>query len=132
MHSPVIHVIYPPSSRMKIECRVYATQRDMLVAIRKDGAKGSMSGVANNTMAYCCTYKDLIPAGHAAIIYFSKPHLTRGNVAHEMTHAGFSVLARRKIKSVECTTESAGKNEEALCYLVGDLVDRFYKRFGIH
>lgn len=111
---------------------MYATQRDMLDAIRRDAAKGSASGVANNTMAYCCTYGKLIPKGHAAIIYFSKPHLTRGNVAHEMAHAAFSILARRKVKSIECTTEAAGDNEEVLCYIVGELVDRFYKRFGIH
>jgi len=125
----VTHVINfrAPGTKLKVECRIYPSQREMLRAIRKD----RIGGIANDTMAYCATQRARMPAGKAAIIYFSKTHLTRGIVAHEMIHATLAILARQKVRSVPCTTEDAPDVEERLAGLAGDLVDEFYKRYGL-
>ena len=130
MRRPNLSTLSVGKSRLKIGVMVLPTQKDMLVTIRRDNARGREPGVANNTIAYCNTSKSVI-GRHAAVVYFCKPHLSVGVVAHEMTHAAFAVLARRKVKSIECSTEEPAEHEEELCYLVQDLTDQFYKRFGI-
>ncbi len=113
-------------SKLKVQCRIYDSQREMLQGIRK--AKVTIS---NDTVAYCSSERRKMPKSHVAIVFFSRTHLTRGTVAHEFVHAGFSILARRKVKSIECTTENAPLDEERLAGITGDLVDAFYKKRGV-
>lgn len=119
------YVIYPPESRLKVDCRVYDTQRSMLAAIRRDDA----TGIANDTAAFCAT--DKIPAGHLAVIYFCKTYLTHENVAHEATHAGLALLARRKVKEVPCTITSNDDSEEMLAQIVGRLTGEFHRKHNV-
>lgn len=119
-------VIYPKGSRLKVECRIYESQREMLRDARK---RPHSFSIANDTQALCDT--DFIPKGHLARVFFCRTHISRGVIAHEMLHAAFGLLARRRVKSIDCTTKAASKDEEDLCYVMDSLVDRFYKKFGI-
>lgn len=124
-------IIRPRTSKLSVECRVFERHADMLGAIRKDMARGGRKGVGSNTAAFCATYKDSIPAGRFAVIYFCKKHLTIGTVAHEFIHATLALLARRRVKEIECTADWATEDEETLCQISGDLTDAFYKAYGI-
>ena len=119
--------LQPSGSRLKVQCRLYESQREMLRAIRQD----SIGGIANNTLAFCATYRAKLPSWYAAIIYFSKTHITRGIVVHEFVHASLAILARRKVKNIPCTTEDAPTAEEALAGLVECLTDAFHKKYGV-
>ena len=99
----------------------------MLAAIRKD----HIGGIANDTLAFCATERKRMPEGRAAIVYFCRPYLDCDTIAHEFVHAGLSILARRKVRSVPCTTEDAPAVEEQLAGIVGAFVGAFYKKFGI-
>jgi hypothetical protein len=114
-------------SRMKVVCRLYETQRAMLEGVRRF----EIAGIANDTLAYCATQRSLMPPGTAAIVYFCRPHLSRGTIAHELDHAAFAIMARRRTRAIPCTTEQAPREEEAHAYLLGDLIDAFHKRLGI-
>lgn len=120
-----LHVIYPPHSRLKVECRVYDTRRAMLAAIRKDDP----SGIANDTYAFCAT--DKIPTGHLAVIYFCKPHIGHDHIVHELVHAGLALLARRKVKEIPVILKSNAAAEEQLAQIVGGLVSAFHRGFAI-
>ena len=113
-------------SKLKVQCLVSASQREMLQGIRRAGVT-----ISNDTTAYCHSERRKVPRGHVAIVFFSKTHLSHGTVAHEFVHAGLSILARRKVKNIECTTENAPHDEEELAGIVGDLADAFYKKYGV-
>ena len=125
------YVITPRWSRLKVECRVYDTHRMMMAAIRKDHARGGQSGAANDTYALTCTDPTLIPKGHGAVVYFYTKGITPGRIAHEFDHAAFAILARRRIKHVECSTAGAADHEDDHAYVVQDLVDGFYKKCAL-
>ncbi len=127
MRDGVSKILRVDGTKFKVECRVYDTHKQMLSAIRKD----DISGIANNTLAYCATERRKMPGGHAAIVYFCRKYLTHGTIAHEFDHASFAIMARRGVKQVGCTTEDAAEGEEAHAHLVEHLVDAFYKKFGI-
>lgn len=126
MHEPRKITIYPPKSRLKVECRIYPTQRAMHKAARHAG------GISNDTLAYCECGIGEIPKKHLAIVYFSETHLDPDTVAHEFTHASLSYFARKKCKAIPCTTDRAEKLEEDFCYVLGALVGRFYKKLKRH
>lgn len=122
---PIVGVIYPPNSRLKVECRIYPSQREMLRASRRHPSRSFSIG--NNTMAFCQT--DSNPPEYLAIVVFSRTHLSPGTIAHEFVHAALALMARRKISSIPCTTKEAVPVEEDLCHIVDTLVDRFHKKF---
>lgn len=126
-NNPLVLQLRPGSSRLKVEARIYPTQREMLAAIRKD----HISGIANNTMAFCATERKRMKKGFAAIVYFSKTHITHGTVSHEFDHAAFAVMARRRVGSIPCTTEDAPKHEEDHATLVEEMVEAFHKQYGL-
>lgn len=115
-------------ARLKAEVRIYPTHRGMLSAIRKDYAKGKMSGVANDTVGYCSTYEDILPHTRFAIVYLCEKHLTPGIVAHELLHAALALMARRRRPAVACSAKDAAPGEEELCDIVEQLVDGLRKK----
>lgn len=113
-------------TKLKVECRVYKSQRAMLVAARQLGV-----GIGNDTAAVCEGSPSIVPKGKFAIIFFCKPHITKGVVAHEMDHAAFCLLSRRKKKTVDFIIDGATDAEETHATIVGDLVDAFHKAYGV-
>lgn len=124
---PITHIIRPQGSKLKVECRLYQTHREMLRAIRKD----DIGGIANDTMAYCATERSRMQAGFAAIVYFCKPYLDHDTIAHEMDHASFAIMARQRVKEIPCVTDAAPPVEESHAYLLGSLVGAFYRKYSV-
>lgn len=118
-------VISPPNSRLRVQCRVYPSRRAMHRAIRVD------TQVSSDCEAYCATFKDSMPRGTVAVVYFNKNDLTIGTVAHEFTHAGLAIMARRRIASIPCTTEFAPAAEEQLADIIGEMTDSFKSKYGL-
>ncbi len=116
---------------MTVEARVYSTHKGMMAGIRGDHAKGGQSGAGNDTKALTCTDTRLIKVGRGAVIYFNRKHLSHGIIAHEMDHAAFGMMARRKVKQIKCDAEGAAEHEETHAYLVQDLVEGFYKKCAV-
>lgn len=110
-----------PGSRLTVQYRIYPSQRQMLAAVRQD----TVSGVENSALA--CTVhqtKSTISDDRiAGVVFFSKTHITIGTVAHEMVHAADNVIERRRVKK--------GDLKEMRASVAGDLVDAFYKQFGL-
>lgn len=116
-----------PNSRLKVQCRVYATQREMHQGIRKD----VIGGIANSTLA-CCVHqtKSTIHDDRiAAVVFFSRTHLDPGTIAHEMLHAAWNVLERRRVMIQK--TKKVEHLEEMLATVTGDLVEAFHKRMPL-
>lgn len=114
---PLTIEITASSSKLKVQCRIFSTKREMLRGIRKD----VIGGIENSTMA-CCVHatKSTIDRNDlAAIIFFSKTHLDRGTVSHEFVHAAHNIQERRKGRK---------DREEDLATLTGELVNAFYKK----
>lgn len=128
MHRTIL--LKPYKSSLRVECRIYDRHADMMRAIREDNARGGESGVSRNTAAFCCAFRSVVPSSRVAIVYFCKRHISIGVVAHEFSHVAFSLLARRGVKRVECTTEHAPIEEEVHATVLGDLVDGFYKLYA--
>lgn len=124
---PIKGTIRTPGSRLKVECRIYTTQREMLRAIRKD----VVGGIANSTMACTVhqTKSTINDDSIAAVLFFSRTHLDPGTVAHEMVHAACNIIERRH-KGGRGLTKAALLEEEQAT-LTGELVNAFRKRFSI-
>lgn len=112
-------------SRLKVQCRIYASQRDMLRAIRRD----VIGGIANSTLACCVhgTRSTIDRKDIAAVVFFSKTHLDAGTIAHEMVHAAWNVIERRCKGAKNLHKRKDLEEEQAT--LTGDLVTDFKKRF---
>lgn len=127
MISPLFGRIRSPGSRLTVECRIYATQKEMLRAIRKD----VVGGIANSTMACTVhqTRSTIDDKAIAAILFFSRTHLDPGTVAHEMVHAAWNIIERRHKGGKNLTRTYDLEEEQAT--LTGELVNAFRKRFSI-
>lgn len=111
---PIIFKMRPLKGRRKVECRLYATKRDMLKAIRKD----TIGGIENAVLA--CTVwavRNRTDKEVKAYVYLCKTHLCPGIVAHELYH-----VAEEFVKK----TMPAEKREEAVAQLLGELVEAFH------
>ena len=113
--------ISPPGSRLKVQCRIYPTQKEMLRGVRKD----VVGGIANSTMA-CCVHQTKSTVEHdnlAAVVFFSKTHLDADTIAHEMVHAAHNIVQRRRRN-----TENQDMHEEELATVTGELVGAFNRK----
>lgn len=120
-HPAIVGLIRAPGSKLKVQCRIYPTREDMLRGIRRD----VVGGIANSTLACTvhATKSTVMDDAIAAIVFFSRRDVDRGTVAHEMVHAAANIIERRRGK--------LNDNEEPLALLAGELVNAFYKKFGI-
>lgn len=125
MTPPQIFTIRARGSRLKVQVHVYESHRAMLVAARKNGS------ISDDTAAFCEGDPSAIPRGHFAVIFFCRPHLTHGIVAHEMDHAAYCLMARRGIKVVKFHSDKPTPEEEMHATITGDLVDEFHRRFSV-
>lgn len=126
METPTVFTVGVKGTRLKAEVRVYKSQRSMLAAARQ-----SVGSIGNDTAAFCEGTPSLVGKNRFAIIYFCRTHLTKGVVAHEMSHAAFCLLARRKILCVPCDAAENTNEEEMHAGIVGDLVDDFHRQYGV-
>lgn len=126
--SPEIIIIVPPGSRLKVECRIYKTRSDMLVATKKF-TRNLYPNVGKDTMAYCEPTLRLLPnKQHLAVIFFNENDWTIGIVAHEMDHAANALMWRRGMRSIPCNLDMATEEEETHAEIMGELVDAFFKK----
>lgn len=124
--APQVILLGMRGTSLKVECRVYQSQREMLVAARSFGP-----GVGNDTAALCEGDPALMPRGRVAIVFFCRTHLTKGVVAHEMTHASLCLMARRGKKRLDIHVSENSDAEEGHADTVGNLVDEFHKKYGV-
>jgi len=127
----MIITVRPSMSRLKVECRIYPTRKDMLAATRKFIHK-RYNNVGKTTAAYCEGTKDLLPSKqHLAVVFFNKNDLTHGIIAHEFDHVANCLMYRWGYRTLPVSIDEATEIEEKHCYIVQDLVDAFHKRFSI-
>lgn len=115
---PLVFNIRPLSGKRKVQCRIYATKRAMLAAIRKE----TIGGIENATLA--CTawaVRGQRDMRIAAFVFFCKPHLSPGIVAHELYHAAEGMVK----------TQPGERREEEVAQRLGELVEAFHKTIGL-
>jgi hypothetical protein len=122
--------IKPQGTRLKVECRIYPTKKDMHAAAHK--FSGSIySNIGRKTEAYCECTPSLLPRGFFAVVFFYEKGMTNGILAHEMDHAAQGLLYRRGHRQLPISIDTATPLEEEHCYILQDLVDDFMRKCSL-
>lgn len=96
----------------------YATEQDLLSALRSDGIKPETDTIA---------YTDCYPNGdECGRMYFLDK--TVDTFAHEATHMALGIIARHGHKSIVATVDEEPPLSHDLCYLVGAITSELYSK----
>lgn len=118
-----------PRSKLKVECRIYQA-RVIMFKYAKKLIGNTYPNLTKNTVAYAEGTIRLIPKGHLAVVFFNRNGLSYGTIAHEMDHVANCLLARRGVKTIECSLDMATDGEEQHADILEELVDSFHKKYG--
>lgn len=82
---------------------------------------------------YCAMYKCCNDGrtilDHPTITAVVKPNATRGDVGHEAVHVAMQVLHKSGVRFNPIhTAKGSSRNDEALAYLVDDIIDWMHSR----
>lgn len=127
---PITLLLSVEGSRLRTECRIYENRKQMLKAARAH-TRGEYPNLGKDTMAYCEGTLHLTPSNRFAVVFLNRKDISLGIVAHELDHAANCLMYRRGVRSIPCSIDMASDVEEQHCYLLGELLDGFHKKFRI-
>lgn len=102
----------------------YATEQDLLSALRSDGIRPE-----TDTIAYTDCYPAIVNGKEneeSGRMYFLDK--TVETFAHEATHMALGIIARHGHKSLVATIDEEPPLSHDLCYLVGAITSELYSK----